>query len=77
MGTCTDIEVDCHLAQERESLMEAERNACAEVERAIRMRNDFVATLSHEVRTPLTSILGWTAVLRKRSPAAAPSSARS
>jgi PAS domain S-box-containing protein len=71
IGTCTDIEDDRRSAQEREELLSAERNARGEMERAMRLRDDFVATLSHELRTPLTSIIGWTAVLR-RAPADAP-----
>ena len=68
IGTCTDIEDDRRLAQEREELLAAERNARGEIERAMRLRDDFVATLSHELRTPLTSIIGWTAVLRRAPP---------
>lgn len=68
IGTCTDIEDDRRLAQEREELLAAERNARGEMERAMRLRDDFVATLSHELRTPLTSIIGWTAVLRRAPP---------
>jgi PAS domain S-box-containing protein len=71
IGTCTDIEDDRRLAQEREELLAAERNARGEMERAMRLRDDFVATLSHELRTPLTSIIGWTAVLRRAPPDAA------
>jgi PAS domain S-box-containing protein len=68
IGTCTDIEDDRRSAQEREELLSAERNARGEMERAMRLRDDFVATLSHELRTPLTSIIGWTAVLRRAPP---------
>ena len=68
IGTCTDIEDERRSAQEREELLAAERNARGEMERAMRLRDDFVATLSHELRTPLTSIIGWTAVLRRAPP---------
>jgi PAS domain S-box-containing protein len=71
IGTCTDIEDERRSAQEREELLAAERNARGEMERAMRLRDDFVATLSHELRTPLTSIIGWTAVLRRAPPDAA------
>jgi PAS domain S-box-containing protein len=64
-GSCTDVEDDRRLAEERESLLTAERNARSEVERAMKLRDEFVATLSHELRTPLTSIIGWTSVLKR------------
>lgn len=33
-------------------------------EEASRMKDDFLATLSHELRTPMTSILGWSQILK-------------
>jgi CheY-like chemotaxis protein len=35
-------------------------------ERANRAKDDFLATLSHELRSPLNSILGWVAIMRMR-----------
>ncbi len=64
-GTCTEIEDQKRLAQEREALLAAERAARSEAERAARMKDEFVATLSHELRTPLSAIVGWAAVLRR------------
>ena len=39
------------------------REARAEAEAANRLKDEFLATLSHEMRTPLNAILGWTSML--------------
>lgn len=45
---------------------EAECAARAEAARAIRLRDEFVSTVSHELRNPLNAIFGWSEVLRLR-----------
>jgi PAS domain S-box-containing protein len=52
-------------AQEgREQLLESERSARSHAERANRMKDEFLSTLSHELRTPMNAILGWSRVLK-------------
>ena len=50
-------------AAEREASLEAERAARGEAERANRLKDEFLATVSHDLRTPLTVMLGWTPML--------------
>jgi signal transduction histidine kinase/CheY-like chemotaxis protein len=47
----------------REAKEDAER-ARVESETANRMKDQFLATLSHELRTPVNAITGWTQILR-------------
>ncbi len=59
------------MEQEREELLRSERAAREEAERANRMKDEFLATLSHELRTPINSIYGWTQLLRSGKAATA------
>lgn len=54
----------CAQAIFRAQLYEAERSARAEAEQANRVKDEFLAVLSHELRSPLNPILGWTKILR-------------
>jgi len=51
--------------REREQLLKSEQAARAEAETASRLKDDFLATVSHELRSPLSAILGWSAMLNK------------
>ena len=52
--------------QEREhDLLHQEEQARAAAEHASRMKDEFLAILSHELRSPLQGILGWLTVLRE------------
>lgn len=51
---------------ERDRLLEQEQAARAEAERANRIKDEFLAILSHELRSPLNPILGWTKLLQTR-----------
>jgi signal transduction histidine kinase/ActR/RegA family two-component response regulator len=52
------------LAIDRERVSEAERQARTHAEAASRAKDEFLATLSHDLRTPLNSMLGWVKMLR-------------
>ncbi|MBD1919474.1 MULTISPECIES: PAS domain S-box protein [Cyanophyceae] len=49
---------------EREQLLKREQAAREEAERANRIKDEFLAVLSHELRSPLNPILGWTQLLQ-------------
>lgn len=49
---------------ERKELEQALRLRAEELAEANRIKDEFLATLSHEMRTPLTSILGWAHLLQ-------------
>ncbi len=60
-----DISERKRLEEERLELLEAERAARGEVERVNRMKDEFLATVSHELRSPLGAIVGWAGLLAK------------
>lgn len=48
----------------RAALLANEQAARREAEEASRLKDDFLAMISHELRAPLTAILGWAQMLR-------------
>ncbi|MEP0888565.1 MULTISPECIES: PAS domain S-box protein [unclassified Leptolyngbya] len=56
----------CAQAISRAQAYEAERKARAEAEAANRIKDEFLAVLSHELRSPLNPILGWAKLLQTR-----------
>jgi two-component system, chemotaxis family, CheB/CheR fusion protein len=53
---------------ERAALLIREQSARAEAETANRLKDEFLALVSHEVRTPLNAIVGWVHLLRAGKP---------
>lgn len=51
---------------ERAQLLAREQEARAQAEAANRLKDEFLATLSHELRSPLNSMLGWIRLLNTR-----------
>jgi len=49
---------------ERDELLAREKNAREAAEQANRLKDDFLATISHELRNPLHAIVGWVALLQ-------------
>lgn len=72
-GTATDIDDQKQLEQqrdreaaERHRILQQEQRAREEAERANRIKDEFLAVLSHELRSPLNPILGWSRLLQTR-----------
>ncbi|MBD2594574.1 PAS domain S-box protein [Nostoc spongiaeforme FACHB-130] len=65
-GSCTDIHEQKMMVEERAQALERERAARIELEKANRMKDDFLAIVSHELRSPLNPILGWAKLLKSR-----------
>ncbi|MBN3898275.1 MAG: response regulator [Nostoc sp. NOS(2021)] len=65
-GIAEDISDRKQVEIERDRLLSQEQLARAEAERANRIKDEFLAVLSHELRSPLNPILGWTKLLQTR-----------
>ncbi|MGI0484107.1 PAS domain S-box protein [Pantanalinema rosaneae CENA516] len=63
-GTLLDITDRKQAEVERELLLQREQLAREEAEQANRIKDEFLAVLSHELRSPLNPILGWSKLLQ-------------
>src|SRR5262249_44564946 len=63
MGIGMDITEHKRIEEERAALAR-EQSARREAEQANQFKDEFLATLSHELRNPLSAILGWVRLMR-------------
>jgi PAS domain S-box-containing protein len=64
IGVAADITTRKVVEVEREELLVSEHLARIEAETANSIKEQFLAVLSHEIRSPLNPILGWTKLLK-------------
>jgi signal transduction histidine kinase/CheY-like chemotaxis protein len=64
VGTVLNITERKIAEAKREQLLSCEQAARQQAETANRIKDEFLAVLSHELRSPLNPILGWSSLLR-------------
>lgn len=63
LGVEMDVTERKNAETNRQLLLQREQTLRAQVELENRVRDDFLAALSHELKAPLTTIIGWVGVL--------------
>lgn len=66
IGISNDITERVQIERDRERILQQKQAALIESERVNRMKDEFLAVLSHELRSPLNPILGWAKLLQTR-----------
>src|ERR1044071_4232340 len=69
IGTVTTLDdISDRLASESELRKQIEGQQMARVtaEQELRAKDEFLSTVSHEIRNPLNAVLGWTRILSDR-----------
>jgi PAS domain S-box-containing protein len=64
LGIAMDITARKRIEEERAILLEQEQAARAEAQAANQAKDEFLTIVSHELRSPLNAMFGWTRILR-------------
>ena len=64
IGIANDISDRVQFERDRDRILQQEQMAREAAERANRLKDEFLAVLSHELRSPLAPILGWVKLLQ-------------
>jgi PAS domain S-box-containing protein len=64
VGSTVDISDRIQIERTREQILQQEQATREKAEQANRIKDEFLAVLSHELRSPLNPILGWSKLLK-------------
>ena len=64
IGVAIDVTEKHRVEAEREQLLRQAQAAQQAAEEAARMKDEFLAVLSHELRTPMSAMIGWLDLIR-------------